>query len=234
MAKRNGEFESMNVRAGQWQKPLDLAFLEKKPGVQGRRIFAAVAFGDITRFQRWTNHPFLSAEKHTQFMVQLYDEFIRFRNGSGYFVKLLCDGLMAVQELPDEKKKASLTTKMLDHSQNLVGAVESLIKRLRYPRPDGFRVRVVAGDILKLEAIHPTDKRKKQIDYAEYPVSLAHSLLEVEKDIPCICHESIREIIADDRLSKSLVDFLPVQEPAFCPEGINPDDLKSLWAFRIK
>src|SRR5574341_1011222 len=76
------------------QTPLTLEFLERNPRVKGKRIFALVLFGDTTRFRRWRSRPFLSSEKHARFMIALYDTFIRFRNGSGYFVKLPADGLM--------------------------------------------------------------------------------------------------------------------------------------------
>lgn len=229
MSKRKGEImEPSNLG---WEKPLELAFLEKKPRVVGKRVFGVVMFGDTTKFQGWTNHPFTSTEKHAKFMVELYDQFIRFRNGSGYFVKLLADGLMAVKELPtDTGVRSQFVCDMFHHADGLVNEVEGLIARLLYPRPDGFRVRIVAGDILKLEALDPLDKSIKQIDYAEYPVSLANGLLEVEKEKPRICHESALELLVS-RSMEGQIKFEKIAEPSFCPEGINPEDLKELSAF---
>jgi class 3 adenylate cyclase len=165
-------------------------------------------------------------------MIALYDTFIRFRNGSGYFVKLLADGLMAVVELPQERK-AMLVVEMLDHADKLVRSVQSVIKHLNYPRPDGFRIRVAAGDVLKLEASHPLDKTKIQVDYSEYAVDIAFGLLGVEKDSPCICHETVREIVESDSEARALVKFEKVKRPAVCPEGIDPEDLDALWSYRI-
>ena len=218
----------------QCARPLDLEFLEKNRRVKGKRIFAVVAFGDTVKFKKWTNHPFASVEKHTNFMVSLYDEFIRFRNGSGYFVKILGDGLMAVCELPAGNPRRKMVNDLLVHSQRLVESVNRLIKNQAYPRPTGFRMRVVAGDVLKLIATHSADKRKKQIDYAAYPVSLAHSLLQIEKDTPCICHESVREIVNGEKSAGALIGFERVKEPSFSPEGIDPEDLKALWSFQLK
>lgn len=213
-----------------WQKPLDLEFLERKPRVKGTRVFAAVAFGDITRFQEWTNHPFTSVEKHTRFMVQLYEEFLKFRNGSGYFVKLLADGLMAVKELPEADDRKQLVGKMLVDTLELVDSVNRLIGRSPSHRPGLFRVRHAAGDVLRLEATHPTDSARRQIDYTGYPVNLPHGLLEVEKDIPCICHVSSWEILAAPPIDLP-IRFDLVKEPGFCPEGIHPNDLKGLRSY---
>lgn len=166
-------------------------------------------------------------------MIALYDTFIRFRNGSGYFVKLLADGLMAVLELPEQNHKARAVLQMMIHADELVRSVRSVIKHLNYPRPDGFRIRIAAGDVLKLEASHPLDKTKIQVDYSEYAVDIAFGLLGVEKELPSICHETVREIIEADLKGRRLVKFKKVKRPAVCPEGIDPEDLDALWTYRI-
>lgn len=214
------------------QTPLTLEFLERNPRVKGKRVFALVLFGDTTQFRRWRSRPFLSSEKHARFMIALYDTFIRFRNGSGYFVKLLADGLMAVLELPQEKRAASVV-EMLLHADKLVRSVQSVIKHLNYPRPDGFRIRVAAGDVLKLEASHPLDKSKIQVDYSEYAVDIAFGLLGVEKELSQLCHETVREIVGSDSKARGRVKFDKVKRPAVCPEGIDPEDLDALWSYRI-
>jgi class 3 adenylate cyclase len=219
------------MQAHSWQNPLDLEFLERKPRVKGKRVYAAVAFGDITRFQEWTNHPLTSVEKHTKFMVQLYEEFIRFRNGSGYFVKILADGLMAVKELPEGAERKRLVLKMMVDTIKLVDSVNKLIGRSPIHRPGLFRVRHTTGDVLRLEATHPTDSTRKQIDYTDYTVNLAHGLLEVAKDVPCICHESSWEIIEPSPSMVLPIKFQSIEEPSFCPEGILKNDLKNLRAY---
>lgn len=215
------------------QTPLTLEFLERNPRVKGKRVFALVLFGDTTRFRRWRSRPFLSSEKHARFMIALYDTFIRFRNGSGYFVKLLADGLMAVLELPLERRKAESVIEMLAHADQLIRSVQAVIKQLNYPRPDGFRIRVAAGDVLKLEASHPLDKTKIQVDYSEYAVDIAFGLLAVEKEVPLICHETVREIVEADSMNGERVKFEKVKRPSVCPEGIDPEDLDALWSYRI-
>lgn len=214
-------------------KPLDVDFLEKGPRFHGERIFALVAFGDTIKFKEWTNHPFSSPEKYTAFLVQLYNEFVRFRNGSGYFVKLLGDGLMAVQELVGtDRMRAEMGAKMLIHAARLSASIDKLISKQAYPRPAGFRIRVVVGDVLKLAATRGKWKREIQIDYADYPVSLTYALLQVAKTIPSVCHESVYEIIRKDKASSRLLDFTKVRKPLVCPEGVDASDLSALWSFQ--
>ena len=74
------------------RRPLDLEFLESKPKIKTRRVKALVAFGDMADFGVWTRRGSNSPEEFRSFMVRLYQEFIRFRNGNGYFVKLMGDG----------------------------------------------------------------------------------------------------------------------------------------------
>jgi hypothetical protein len=215
------------------QSPLTLEFLERNPRVRAKRVFALVLFGDTTRFRRWRSRPFLSAEKHARFMIALYDTFIRFRNGSGYFVKLLADGLMSVLELPDGNQRSRAALEMMISANELVKSVRAQIKQMDYPRPDGFRIRMAAGHVLKLEASHPLDKTKIQVDYVEYAVDMTFGLLGVEKESPCICHETVREIVEDNSKAKALVKFEKVKRPAVGPEGIDPEDLDVLWSYRI-
>jgi hypothetical protein len=213
--------------------PLTLEFLERNPRVKAKRVFALVLFGDTTRFRRWRSRPFLSSEKHARFMVALYDTFIRFRNGSGYFVKLLADGLMSVLELPEGAGRSAAALEMMASAESLVKSVKTQIKQLDYPRPDGFRVRMAAGHVLKLEATHPLDKTKIQVDYVEYAVDMTFGLLGVEKEKPCICHETVREIVDADSKSKAAVQFEKVKRLVVGPEGIDPEDLNALWAYKI-
>ncbi len=71
------------------------------------------------------------------------------------------------------------------------------------------------------------------MDYSEYAVDIAFGLLGVEKESPCICHETVREIVESDSKARALVKFEKVKWPAVCPEGIDPEDLDALWSYRI-
>ncbi len=215
------------------EKPLELNFLEKNPRVKGERIFAIIMFGDTIRFKHWTNHPFSSVEKHTEFMVGLYDRFLRFRNGSGYFVKILGDGLMAVQEMPDAKVRATLAEKMLIDCADLSAEVEAMIGKASYPRPIGFRLRVVAGDVLKLVATDLKNGGHQQVDYDDYPVTLTHSLLQIEKSHPLICHESVKELLAGAGM-KGRILLSRISKPNQSLTDVADEDLNALWSFRVR
>jgi len=91
---------------------------------------------------------------------------------------------------------------LIGHSFNLADSIESIIQKTLYPRPIGFRIRVVAGYVWKLMATHTMKEKRKQTDYLGYPINLAARLLEVERDAPCLCHQSIEEIIDADKKAK--------------------------------
>lgn len=95
-------------------------------------------------------------------------------------------------------------------------------------------MRVVAGDVLKLVATRGKDKREIQIDYADYPVSLAHSLLQVAKNVPSVCHESVYEIIKMDRAASRLLEFERIKKPRICPDGVEWSDINGLRSFAGK
>lgn len=213
---------------GNWKDPLGLNLLESNPVVEANRKHVLVAFGDISDFASWTRRGSNSPEEFKSFMVQVYREFIRFRNGSGYFVKLIGDGLMAIKELAP-KYSISDATSLLCHSYELTTSIEKIIEGTEYPRPNGFRIRIVAGYVWKLTATHTKNEKRKQTDYLGYSINLAARLLEVERKVPCLCHQSVKEIL--NGFKKPIIKFGKVKRPPICPRGIDAEDLEALWSF---
>ena len=214
-----------------WRDPLGLNLLESNPVVEAHRRHVLVAFGDISDFASWTKRGSNSPEEFKSFMIQVYREFIRFRNGSGYFVKLIGDGLMAIKEL-SPKNAVSDTIAILQHSCKLADSINKTIAKTRYPRPNGFRIRIVAGHVWKLTATHTKDEKRKQTDYLGYSINLASRLLEVDRAIPCLCHQSVNETIdREDHLGLK-IKFMKVKKPTHCPRGVDVEDMEALWSFR--
>lgn len=224
----------MNRKTRRCHDPIDLDFLEQRPRIRAVRKNVLVAFGDISGFRDWTKLPMVSSEKFARFMVRVYEEFINFRNGSGYFVKLMGDGFMAVRELTESPiENNSQVFEMLRHASELVLSVGRLIKNLSYPQPGGFRIRIVVGDVLRLEALHAKEVGRAQMDYIGYPINLASTLLDIERDTPCICHETVREIAVRRPRPSAKIKFDRLPKPAYCPRGIEQEDLAALWTFQI-
>jgi len=206
------------------RKPLELGFLQGRPRIRASRVRAVVAFGDITAFGNWTRRGSNSPEEFRSFMVRLYRTFIRFRNGNGYFVKLLGDGFMAVREVKKFGAKREVQS-FLEHALKLDSEIHQIEKAI-FPQPGTFRVRIVVGHVWKIVASHQDQEGSRQTDYLGYAVNLAARLLEVGKETGIICHESVKKILNND--SGFVLERL--SSPARCPRGVDPEDVKALWA----
>lgn len=210
------------------RKPLDLEFLQSRPRIRAKRVRAIVAFGDITAFSEWTRRGSNSPEGFRSFMVRLYREFIRFRNGNGYFVKLLGDGFMAVRELSALNTKKEVRV-FLQHSLDLESAIRKIEKKI-FPQPGLFRITVVIGHVWKIVASRTGQENSKQTDYLGYAVNLAARLLEIDRREGILCHESVSKIVSNG-LGKEIGFALErIVEPIRCPRGVDPEDLKGLRA----
>jgi class 3 adenylate cyclase len=209
-------------------KPLELGFLQSRPRIRAKRVRAIVAFGDITAFSEWTRRGSNSPEGFRSFMVQLYREFIRFRNGNGYFVKLLGDGFMAVREItPRELKKEVLA--FLEHCLTLESAIRKIENKI-FPKPGSFRITVVVGHVWKIVASRPGQENSNQTDYLGYTVNLAARLLEIDRREGILCHESVRKILCANCWEEAGLALKRIAGPVRCPRGVDPEDLKGLRA----
>ena len=208
------------------RNPLDLGFLESKPRVRAKRVRALVAFGDMADFGAWTRRGSNSPEEFRSFMVRLYEQFIKFRNGNGYFVKLMGDGFMAIREIKVGAGGME-AHKFIDHTLDLRAAVDQMAGKT-FPMPGAFRIRIVAGHIWKVVAVRPGRTESAQIDYLGYSVNLAARLLEVEREKSIICHGSVKRILNGGDASGNFTLERMVTRNR-CPRGIDAEDLKALW-----
>lgn len=109
------------------------------------------------------------------------------------------------------------------------------IDKTAWPRPDGFRVRVAAGHVLKMNMTLCKQGCTFQSDYIGYPVNLASRMLDIAKDSErLICHESVRDIIGVKKAEKAGVAFKPLNGLISTPEGVDDEDIKGLWSFEFQ
>jgi class 3 adenylate cyclase len=208
------------------RKPLDLEFLQRGPRIRAGRVKVLVAFGDVTGFGAWTRRGSNSPEEFKDFMVQLYKEFIRFRNGNGYFVKLMGDGFMCITEIDNGGAKAR-TIEFMRHALDLESAIR-YITRNTFPEPGSFRIRIAAGHVWKMVASRP-GQGGTQIDYLGYAINLAARLLEIDRESPILCHESVRKILNGAFLDNAEFGCRPARNRCRCPRGVDPEDIRTLW-----
>ncbi len=209
------------------RRPLDLEFLQRGPKIRAGRVKVLVAFGDVTGFGAWTRRGSNSPEEFKDFMVHLYKEFIRFRNGNGYFMKLMGDGFMCITEI--DKKSAK---KRILGFLNRVVELESEIRRITkntFPAPGSFRIRIAAGHVWKMVARRPGQGASSQTDYLGYAVNLAARLLEIDRESAILCHESVKKILNGSIIEESGFMLKPARIRGRCPRGVDPEDIRTLW-----
>ena len=208
------------------RKPLDLEFLQRGPLIRAGRVKVLVAFGDVTGFGAWTRRGSNSPEEFKDFMVNLYKEFIRYRNGNGYFVKLMGDGFMCITEI-DKGSAKNRALEFMRHALDLESAIRGITKST-FPAPGSFRIRIAAGHVWKMVASRP-GQGTAQTDYLGYAINLAARLLEIDRDSAILCHESIRKILNGAVRDSAEFGFKPAHIRGRCPRGVDPEDIRTLW-----
>ena len=187
-----------------------------------------VGFGDISGFTNWAHRFTINQKVFTEFILSVHDRYLAMRE-KGYFVKLLADGLMFVREIDAAKNTEREIYSCLINSYVLGKEIRLMIEAMPYPRPDGFRTRIVMGETWKLESI---DRLKiKEVDYIGYIVNLAFRLLNVEKTVPFICHESIKDKTNPASLEMINMKMESVNVAKLSIQGITDDDLQDLWSY---
>jgi hypothetical protein len=192
--------------------------------------FIIVAFGDINAFGSWSRRIGNSPEQFTELMWPVYLIFEKMRARLGCFLKPTGDGFMLVVEMT-EGHNCQKTIEILKCLTKMSHAIERTIRRLRYPRPEGFRVRVVSGVSWKWS---PQTPNAPTVDYLGYSVNLCARLLEIEKSERLICHESIKELISSRQAKEHGIRFVQVGEQRRTPDGVDHEDMDALWRVRIE
>jgi class 3 adenylate cyclase len=152
---------------------------------------------------------------------ELYVVFSTYRIGSHHYIKYLGDGFVVVATLV-RGHNCQLVAKFLCDLQELSAKINSLIESLPgFPKPGGFRVRVVAGQTFRIFA--PCGAG----DYIGYAMNLCARLLDVCPDTELICHESVKDIIG----KKDCVAFTKMNTHRHRLDGVEQEDLQALWQF---
>jgi len=190
-----------------------------------KTVNAIVVFGDISGFTNWTRRSVNQAESIKKLLDNFSLLISRLVKNSGYWAKMMGDGVMLVKEVnhvsPDK------VADILLEVQAFCLKVRFLISTLTYPRPQGFRCRVVAGPVIKW--FSENDKCQGAfVEYVGYTCNLCSRLLYVYRDESCVAHESIKELMKDSER----IEFLHLPKPEHIPSGIDIEDALELYSFR--
>lgn len=178
-------------------------------------------FGDIRGFRIWTRRVGHASQSFKNLMHPSIKEWTSLKN-KGYLVKVLGDGFMAVKDMK-KGHNCKLALSFIEDALEMSQFMTHIIKNHNYPRPDGFRVRISSGEVAKF-------KSGKRVDYLGALVNITKDLLLVKPEVPCIAHESVKELL--DGKKSSHIKFEKVVIPStLISRGVEKEDLDALWQF---
>lgn len=190
-----------------------------------RNIRAAVAFADMRGSLVWSQRVNNQGREYSKLM-NIFDSMIcDLKIVYDYYKKRLGDGFMAILNLPQES-----SLQLAEFLLVLWMLKEKMDQEIRIhpnPRPGLIRVRIACGYME--EKLH----RDGDVDYRGYHIGMTAKLLRVEKSVPFICHQSIKEILTQTHIRQFRFQFKKLPRPKVIPEGIFKEDADELYSFRI-
>lgn len=187
-----------------------------------RLVRAIVVFGDIRGFRgymRRISHP------PTQFRPfwKDWDELVNeFEDRTGYFVKRLGDGFMAVEEL-EEGQEILPVIELLNNALEIAKKATALINKKPSPRPDGFRIRAVCDYVFKVPS------RQFRYDYVGDKVNFTETIMRHFKEKLFICHESVKELLTEKQIRASGFKFKKIKFTNGGTSDMYGPDMYALW-----
>lgn len=182
-----------------------------------------VVFTDIRGSSRWTRRMADEEQRRKDFMAAYDRESLLYleRTKSDHY-KRLGDGRMYVYEVKHGQESIVAAT-VLRESLDLIKRIDRMIAHLPSPRPPGFRIRLMCGTVLK--EIYPDG----EVDWIGYVPNTCHKLLSVAPQVPCVVHESFKELILprDVKANGFLFGVLKVDRRT--PDGVDREDVDGLW-----
>ena len=137
---------------------------------------------------------------------------------------------MAVNEL-ESGREAEVAERVFLESFKLKKIIRHSIMGQMFPRPDGFRVRLVAGNVWKIIL---SMGGETIIDYNGYWINAPFRFSEMYKQLPCVAHTSAVELLPPDFTERTLIAFSKLPIDKRTPDGIDQEDMGELHEFGIK
>lgn len=189
------------------------------------RKWVIVAFGDVIGFGPWIKRALNDQESQDEFLKNFFAEIWRFTDRYDCYLKHIGDGVLILKELPEKGHKCEATIEFLQECYRFTAEMNRIVKRCAWPSPDGFRLRVVAGNVRKISR----SKSHEDPEYIGYAINLAERLLSIKAEIPCICHESVISIIG----KKRGIEFRCLGDISEKRRGVDSEDINALWSFKL-
>lgn len=154
-----------------------------------KRVPILCAFGDIVGFTAFAESiddddteivPFLDAYD------RILDELVPLLNRKP---KDLGDGFVLFIEM-DPKANGADVIDLIEKLWLFLDKITRTIREWKNPRPDGYRIRITFGFAIK-------KKRRGHWDFLGRCVNKAHELLEIEKGVPFMIHEKVKQLFTE-------------------------------------
>jgi hypothetical protein len=215
------------------------SFLKKNPvyvkDIITKRKDVIVIFADTSGFSDFSRRTLDRPKLFRDFLLQLYNTSYQYSKKYKCYLKNQCDGVMFVYEF-DARPSPDQAVSVLKSIENFQSDCESIIEKIPYPRPSGFRCRVTMGQAWKMMSIKPnkslclntTCPSVREEDYWDYATILAARLLDIHKNIRLICCQAIKELIG---MGKS-IEFIRLPTEKWIPAGVFPQDIHDLWTYK--
>jgi len=191
------------------------------------KVRIIVMFGDIRGFSNFAQHIEDEDTQIIPLMDAINDLVDRFEDATGHRIENLGDGVMLIAELGDDRDD-SLALDLFKKVCDFIEAVHRLIRNWPYPRPDGYRVRIACGRVVKKKRAG-----RSPVFYGR-SMNLAHKMLRVEPSIPIIVHESAKQLITESQCRKYRMRFRHIDSPEPTPDGVQKLDMAALWELRTE
>lgn len=186
-----------------------------------------VAFGDITGFSSFWDSITNDEKELGPFMDDFVSLIETVQKETGYNITIPGDGFMLTVAL-DQGHNCHRAVQVFQRLWDLLIKMQELVRKKEFPRPDGFRVRVACGWVMSRVL-----KDKETLYWGKH-INLAHNLLDVRKDIPFLCHESVKQLLSESQIKHNNFRFWKVDTPEILPDGVTPHDGQSLFAFEFR
>lgn len=184
---------------------------------------AIIAYGDVTGCSIWARR--VPRERVKIFLFDTYKIYEEFQSETGMWVKGNGDGFISVctlSKVNDQKK----IIKCLEQIWNLTEKLNNYIRIMTFPRPIGFRTRIVLGEAWKLTMKDDT------VDYMGEQMDFGRRLCDVAKEETLIVSEAVFDAL--HRRSTTHLQFKRINVGPLALPGVHIDDQQNFWTFRIK
>lgn len=192
------------------------------------KVRIIVVFGDIAGFTGFYD----SVTNDEKELIPFLDEFDELvdtaQKKARYEFTDTGDGFMCLVDVNHQEQKGKIVTNLLKHFWELWKSISQLIEEKEPPKPEGFRIRLACGYVLR------KIKKNGVVIHRGRHINMAHNLLDAAKGVGVLCHDSFKQLLTEKQIEENNFVFKRISPPKKGFNSVTPKDASSLWSFEIK